>query len=246
MKKLHEIKSIDLTDSKDSKDSKDLKESNKIPKPMKQRGCLIVFEGIDRCGKSTQVERLKEKLSSYIPKGSDVYVYKFPDRSTETGILIDLYLKGKLEIDKREIHLQFAKNRREKEAEIRKHIYDGDSVIIDRYAYSGVAYSYANGLEFEWCKILDIGLPLPDIIIFINITFDEVKKRKGFGGERYEDQAFLHNVKTGFGQLIGPTWVLIDGNKSIEDVENDIDVQVRMKLDKFYEKKVWNILYNLW
>lgn len=73
------------------------------------RGALIVFEGLDRCGKSTQCELLLERL----PKGTATLV-KFPDRETATGKLIDAYLAEGQQIHDRAIHLLFSANRWEK------------------------------------------------------------------------------------------------------------------------------------
>ena len=47
-----------------------------------KRGSLIIFEGVDRCGKTTQVKRLSERL---IKQGASVYTTRFPER-TESDI----------------------------------------------------------------------------------------------------------------------------------------------------------------
>ena len=53
-----------------------------------KRGALILFEGIDRCGKTTQTKRLVEYLSS---KGTCEGI-RFPDRTSVIGSLINDYL----------------------------------------------------------------------------------------------------------------------------------------------------------
>ena len=63
-------------------------------------------------------------------------------------------------------------------------------MILDRYVYSGVAYSAAKGLDFDWCLNCDRGLPKPDIIFYIQLKEEEILKRKGFGEELYEKQEF--------------------------------------------------------
>lgn len=63
----------------------------------------------------------------------------------------------------------------------------GKNVILDRYVYSGVAYSAAKGLDFNWCLNCDIGLPKPDLIFYIEINNEEINQRKGFGEEIYEN-----------------------------------------------------------
>jgi len=48
---------------------------------------------------------------------------------------------------------------------------------MDRYAYSGVAFSAAKGLSLQWCKNPDEGLPAPDLVIFMDLDVEESKKR---------------------------------------------------------------------
>ena len=50
------------------------------------------------------------------------------------------------------------------------------SQVCDRYAYSGVAFTSAKGLELEWCKTCDKGLPAPDCIIYLDMPIDEAAK----------------------------------------------------------------------
>jgi dTMP kinase len=45
----------------------------------------------------------------------------------------------------------------------------GCNLVIDRYAYSGTAYTAVKeGNDFEWCKKCDEGLPKPDIVFFLD------------------------------------------------------------------------------
>ena len=52
------------------------------------------------------------------------------------------------------------------------------SVVCDRYAYSGVGYSAAKGLQIDWCLGTDRGLIRPDLVIFINVSSDEIKNAR--------------------------------------------------------------------
>jgi dTMP kinase len=132
--------------------------------PKRMRGTFIVFEGIDHCGKSTQLRKLSKHLTT---KGIPNVVVCFPERSTPIGKQIDAYLQGTKELNDQTLHRMFCQNRWEFKDEILQHIAVGKSVIIDRYAYSGVAYTSAKGLDFEWCKEGDRGLPAPDKVIFL-------------------------------------------------------------------------------
>ena len=67
-----------------------------------QRGCFILFEGIDRCGKTTQCQRLVEFLKK---QGKQVEFMRFPERSTVIGQTINSYLTNGIDMDDRAIHL---------------------------------------------------------------------------------------------------------------------------------------------
>lgn len=71
--------------------------------PSSKRGALIVIEGLDRSGKSTQVDRLVQHLQARH--------VKFPERSTAIGSMINEYLTRKSEINDHAVHLLFSANR---------------------------------------------------------------------------------------------------------------------------------------
>lgn len=73
-----------------------------------QRGAFILFEGVDRCGKTTQCGKLVEALQA---RGLSAELWNFPDRTTHIGRVIDNYLKGSIETDDAAIHLLFSVNR---------------------------------------------------------------------------------------------------------------------------------------
>ena len=65
------------------------------------------------------------------------------------------------------VHLLFSANRWEKIKEIEETLKNGTNIICDRYWYSGVAYSVAKGMDFEWCLAADKGLHQPDLVIYL-------------------------------------------------------------------------------
>lgn len=75
------------------------------------RGCLICLEGIDHCGKTSQAGELCKKLNE---KGIKTITMRFPDRTTDTGDIINSYLQKSIHKEDHTIHLLYSANRWEK------------------------------------------------------------------------------------------------------------------------------------
>lgn len=75
------------------------------------RGALIVLEGLDRSGKTSQSQRLLSHLEGL---GHSVESWRFPDRTTSVGQMISSYLSNESQLDDHTIHLLFSANRWEK------------------------------------------------------------------------------------------------------------------------------------
>lgn len=73
-----------------------------------KRGAFIVFEGIDRSGKSTQSLNLAEALNAEHIKTKHM---RFPDRTTEIGKMCGAYLQNAKQVEDHCIHLLFSANR---------------------------------------------------------------------------------------------------------------------------------------
>jgi dTMP kinase len=130
---------------------------------------------------------------------------------------------------------------------IEKLLNAGTAVICDRYAFSGIAFSAskvtADGdplLSFEWCKSPDIGLPAPDLVLFLDITPEKAKERGGYGEERYEKEEMQMRVRKFFHRIGGEEMVLGDENFSARwvtvDAGRDRDAVA---------KDVWTLVGNL-
>jgi len=179
------------------------------------RGSLIVFEGCDKSGKSTQCKKLVEYLNNH---GNQAEQWRFPERSTEIGKVINDYIEKKCELHDRAVHLLFSANRWELVPLMKEKLESGVTLVVDRYAFSGVAFTSAKGLDFEWCKSCDRELPTPDKVFYLDIPIDEASTRGDFGGERYEVSSFQKTVQEKFQQLQDDSWEIIDARNTIENI----------------------------
>lgn len=161
------------------------------------------------------------------------------DRTTSIGKSIDAYLKGESEQEDHVVHLLFSANRWEAATSIRAAIEEGTTVVIDRYYYSGIVYSAAKGrkdLSLQWAREPEIGLPRPDICLFLDISTEEQAKRGGFGYEKYETSAMQERVRELFYKLQllpdGQDIQVINAGGDVAGVEKDIMERVdRMMAD---------------
>lgn len=183
------------------------------------RGALIIIEGCDKVGKTTQCERLIKSLTE---AGHKIKLMRFPNRTSESGILINSYLTNKKELSDEAIHLLFAANRWEAKEDIEKTLNEGTTIIIDRYSYSGIAYSVAKGLNIEWCKSSEKGLPKPDLVLLLTMDIPALQTRYGPDNEKYEEQNFQYKVKDTYDQIKESHWKEINANASIIDLHTEI------------------------
>jgi dTMP kinase len=133
---------------------------------------------------------------------------------------------------------------------------DGTTVICDRYAFSGIAFTHAksllttappgahNKLSYEWCRTPDAGLPAPDLTLFLDITPEAARLRDGYGDERYEKRELQQRVREVFGRIeedvrhSGGRWVTIDAGMDKDSVWNAIWGHVKELSDGLHENQI--------
>ncbi|ORY71526.1 thymidylate kinase-domain-containing protein [Pseudomassariella vexata] len=228
------------------------------PQKKPVRGAFVVFEGMDRAGKTTQAKLLQQRC---IEEGRNVKFMRFPDRTTPIGQMIDNYLKGQAEIEDHVIHLLFSANRWEALNTIQQALAAGTSVICDRYYHSGIVYSAAKQnplLSLSWAKAPEIGLPRPDMVLFFDLDEQVARERGGWGGEIYEKGEMQHRVRELFwGLSMGDLGNADKGKDKVGDGQNDVsddqaefrqeeeDIQIvdaNMGVEELAEK-VWEVVW---
>ena len=195
---------------------------------------FVVLEGIDRSGKSTLSNEIAALLAIKGLKPNDILQLSFPNRNSTTGKLLDSFLKSKLDLKLEAQHLIFSANRWEMSDYIDQARKDGKIIICDRYFYSGIVYSTANGVNYDWTRLADQGLPQPDYVFFIDISPETVSLRKDFGDERYEKLEVQKRIYKTFKEVLKDekNVFYIDGTKTSKEMAERV-VEILLKNSKF-------------
>ena len=160
---------------------------------------LIVIEGLDGCGKSTQVKRLKDYLKETY--GQVNYIH-FPRYDAPVyGDLISRFLRGDFgsidQVHPQLVALIFAEDRHGAAPLMKEALERGEIVLLDRYVYSNIAYQCAKLIDAEEVASLrnwileteygPFGLPRPDLNIFLDVPVGFVEEKlhsQRQGGDR--------------------------------------------------------------
>lgn len=168
---------------------------------------LIVLEGLDGAGKSTQVKMLRE----YLEAGSEVFSYiHFPRYDSPVyGGLIGKFLRGGFgandKVHPQLVALLFAEDRHGAGPQIREVLDNGGTVLLDRYVYSNIAYQCAkldSDAEAEelrqWIVATEygeFGLPRPDVNIFLDVPIGFVEESLAKNREGDDHREYLHGAQ---------------------------------------------------
>ena len=198
-----------------------------------KRGKFIVIEGLDGCGKSTQIQRLATSLRE---RGEKVYITAEPT-DFETGAYLrrilsesqekNMYLQSALFLADRLEHITHP------EFGIKRYLEEGYTVISDRYYYSSFAYQ-GTASDIDW--VMDINLKCkemltPDLCIFLDVNPDTCKERIDRVREKpelYEKNIeLMRKIRQNFLSVLDrlkPTQniAIIDANKGLAEVEKEI------------------------
>ena len=220
--------------------------------PRLRRGVFITIEGIDGCGKTTQLERLTARLRR---EGYPVEVTVEPG-GTRIGeqirrILLDV--RNQEIVPVTELLLYFASRAQNVAEKIRPALEAGKVVVSDRYTDSTLVYQgVARGLGEEVVRRLHLiacgGLD-PDLTLYLDIDPDVGLARardrnRGVQGDeagqtRMDEQSadFYRRVRRGYLDLARrePQRVrLIDASRGVAEVERDVWAAVSALLEKFH------------
>jgi len=183
----------------------------------------ILFEGIDTCGKSTQIELLAQKFE-------DIVVTKEPG-GTAFGVKAREILLADSLASKRAELLLFLADRAEHYEEVIKPNKD-KTVISDRGFLSGIGYALANG-DFDFDALVTLNKfalsnHFPDKIILFVTNMETLRQRtsqKELDGIELRGLEYLINVQNQMHeslQKLGIDYLEVDATDSIEHIHQKI------------------------
>jgi dTMP kinase len=188
-----------------------------------KKGLLVVFEGIDGSGKSTQARRLVRKLRAL---GYEVVSLREPTRG-KWGRAIKRLAKteGSLTPDE-ELDL-FVRDRGENvQKSIKPALAAGNIVILDRYYFSTVAYQGAKGIDPARIRRLNEGFAVkPDLVFILDI--DAGRGLHRIQGRKtkdllFEREAYLDKVRRIFNGFQGRRFKHIDATRQKDELAAEI------------------------
>lgn len=177
---------------------------------------IIVFEGLDNCGKNTIAQLLLSRNSQF--KKID-----FPDYSSPIGKLIKFAIMDE-KFSPLSLQLLFSSERLSQKDHLVQLSQQG-IVIVTRYTYSAVAYGNARGLNRRLLSLLEEDMPKPAVKFFLNITPQESMLRSVSPDIFESNLAFLQNVEKEYKRIIQKEndWYIIDAMRPIVDVLDEVE-----------------------
>ena len=186
-------------------------------------GKIIVLEGLDKSGKTTQSKLLVDYISS--ATSLKAVQMNFPNYSTFSGIEIHRHLKGQTLYNPHALHVLFTLNRYEEKPVIERLIGDGSIVVMNRYYQSNIISGLADGItRHEWLESLDREMPQANLIIILDISVEESMSRNPNPDVNEQDKNYLRKVRSYFIKYADTYgWKIVDAsNKSKEDIHREV------------------------
>ena len=188
-------------------------------------GRLIVFEGIDGSGKTTQAKLLYDALKK---RGFSVLLSREPTDG-KYGRRIKALAKGKrTDISPLEEYELFINDRMEHVREfIKPSLSQGHIVILDRYYFSTIAYQGVNGIDPEKIKIENESFaPVPDLVFIIRIPvligILRIKENRNQSLTIFEREDSLIRVADLYDAMNDEYIIHIDGMRDPEDIHKEV------------------------
>lgn len=192
-----------------------------------RKGVLIVFEGIDGSGKTTQAKTLMKRLKAM---GFDVVYFREPTRGKWGSKIRKKALHPDSLTPEEELDL-FQRDRRENVGKnLKPSLEKKKIVILDRYYYSTIAYQGARGIDEERIRRMNEEFVVkPDLVFILDIDSQKGLKRIENRKKKYrlfEQEKYLVKVRRIFQGFKGENFVHIDAQKPVNEISKKIEETV--------------------
>ncbi len=193
-----------------------------------QKGLFITFEGTDGCGKTTQLNKVKDFLQE---QGYNVVTTREPGALDIGQKIRDILLHHEgFVADRCEMFLFLADRAQHVEAFIKPAIAAGKIVLCDRHVDSTIAYQgYGRGQDVQLLKDLNeiaVNGLSPDLTLYFDVSAETAQTKVGDDKDRMESAGIIFHKQVRQGYLAlqkeNPERIkLINANNSIETVFED-------------------------
>ncbi len=207
-------------------------------------GLLIVIEGTDGSGKSTQLELLKRSIQD---KSYGVMVSEWKTSRLIANVIDDA--KERNLLNATTYSLLYAADFADRlENQIIPALKSGFIVLLDRYFYTALARDVVRGQNIEWVKNLYEYAPEPDLVFYLDMPVDILLKRiigttgldfyesgrdVGFSTDFYNSfEIYQNKCLEQYNSMKSEyNFISIDGTKSIQDIHKIMNDEVQKLLD---------------
>lgn len=196
---------------------------------MINKGLFVTFEGVDGCGKTTQMKLLAEYLTNH---GYEVVITREPGAKGLGEKIRDILLHYDGEVSsKAESFLFLADRAQHIDKLVNPSVKEGKIVLCDRHTDSTIAYQgYGRGVDIEQLKVLNslaVGNRVPDLTFVFDIDVETSMSRVGSEMDRMEasGKEFFNKVRQGYLDIAAsePERVkVIDAKRSVSEISREV------------------------
>ena len=196
---------------------------------MINKGLFVTFEGIDGCGKTTQMKLLAEYLTNH---GYEVVITREPGAKGLGEKIRDILLHYDGEVSsKAESFLFLADRAQHIDKLVNPSVKEGKIVLCDRHTDSTIAYQgYGRGVDIEQLNVLNslaVGNRVPDLTFVFDIDVETSMSRVGSEMDRMEasGKEFFNKVRQGYIDIAAyePERVkVIDAKRSVSEISREV------------------------
>ena len=196
----------------------------------KKRGVFIAFEGIDGCGKTTQIKKFVHYLFDK-HKHNHIVFTRNPYKDVNIRAILREDDDALTQAEKL-AELFIADRKKQAEEAIQPALGKGFFVVTDRYKLSTIAYHGAQGLDMRELAKKHDSLPVPNLTIVVDVPAQIAGERMKKDMERKTEQKFeknlefLENVRQNMlksGEILkGERILVVDGTKSPDETFSEI------------------------